>query len=81
MHVTDVDRDAWIPFILPQFYIKPLWTYGEGSFNGKIFISFNTKNRENIPLDVFVQVQGYLKADDSSTIIDSGTSRISVNIV
>lgn len=81
MQVVDVDRDRWIPFVLSQFFIKSLWKYGSDSFTRNIYISFNTKKRENIPLEVFVLVRGFLKSDTNSTIIDSCTSHINVTVV
>lgn len=81
MHVLDVERGMWIPFVLPQFFIKSLWKYGEGNFSKNIYISFNTRNRVSIPLEVFVLVRGFVKSDqNNSTIIDSCVSNINVTI-
>lgn len=83
MHIYDIDREKWIPFVIPLFYLKFFSKYGTGSFTGNIGLSFNTKGRDYIPLKVFVSVRGFAKytPSDNTTYFDSGISYVNVTII
>ena len=80
--IVDIERNLSIPFIFQMFFFPSFWSYGTQNFTRNIYISFNTKGRNYIPLETEVTVRGFAKSPEQDiTNVDSDVSQINVTII